>query len=155
MQATGQAWMPPLHSTSSHSRRWAHWQQRSGPCVQGTDRPCCACDGSRAVRGMCRHTSVRSRSSLGRVARALKLKKRAWLAASRRSSPLVIPSLHSIVTCAQVPSSLRCLLPDNAAMQWKHRRPALCKRGCTWPRGLWWQIWEVLRQLCMHHSHKG
>ena len=106
-------------------------------------------------KGMCRQTSVRSRSSLGRVARALKLKKRAWLAASRRSSPLVIPSLHSIVTCAHAPPSLRCLVPDDAATPWKHRRPALCKRGCTWPQGSWWRLNEALPQLCMHPCKRG
>ena len=45
-------------------------------------------------------TSVRSSSSLGRTARARKLKKRGCAAARRRSSLLVIPSLHISVTCA-------------------------------------------------------
>ena len=37
------------------------------------------------------------------MARAVKLKKRSWPAASRRSSTLVMPSLHSSVTCAPHP----------------------------------------------------
>ena len=49
------------------------------------------------------HASVRRSRSLERVARAVKLKKRSWPAASRRSSTLVMPSLHSSVTCAPAP----------------------------------------------------
>lgn len=65
------------------------------------------------VRGRGWLAWVRRSMSLGRTERTEQLKKRGWPAASRRSSPLVIPSLHSSVTCAISIAALTVMLEES------------------------------------------